>query len=158
MLLLNCIIVFFIVMFLVRIGVNLLYCFILFLVWITALIADSKGYHIPSKFLLYNSETLTLAFASLLLTLVVVMIQRTMRFEKSINEADEHSDERPTLPGRYVYGKTDDDCWTVGFFLPDGGWMPESDHADPDAAAERVNFLNGQERQGGLRKAGKGVA
>lgn len=33
--------------------------------------------------------------------------------------------------------------WTVGFYSPDGKWEPESDHATPDAAAERVHYLNG---------------
>lgn len=33
--------------------------------------------------------------------------------------------------------------FTVGFYLPDGKWEPESDHSTRDAAAERVHYLNG---------------
>ncbi|KAF0234878.1 hypothetical protein [Fundidesulfovibrio putealis] len=159
MLIINCILVVVVVLFLIRIGVNILYSFILALVWIGVLFAGAEGHHIPKRFLLYNSEFVTMAFASLLITVVVVMIQRTVNFEKKMqNGGVDDEEERPTLPGRYVYGKTDEETWTVGFFLPDGAWMPESDHTDPDAAAERVNFLNGQERQGVLRKAGKMVS
>jgi hypothetical protein len=34
-------------------------------------------------------------------------------------------------------------CYVVGFYSPDGEWHPESDHATGDAAAARVNYLNG---------------
>ena len=40
---------------------------------------------------------------------------------------------RPTGPGR----------WEVGFFDATGGWCPESAHADPSVAADRVHWLNG---------------
>jgi hypothetical protein len=33
--------------------------------------------------------------------------------------------------------------WTVGFYKPDGEWMPESDHTDLNEAVERVHWLNG---------------
>jgi hypothetical protein len=33
--------------------------------------------------------------------------------------------------------------WTVGFYAPDGEWMPESDYGSPKEAASRVNYLNG---------------
>lgn len=33
--------------------------------------------------------------------------------------------------------------WTVGFYTPDGTWLPESDHNSPDDAAARVHYLNG---------------
>jgi hypothetical protein len=33
--------------------------------------------------------------------------------------------------------------WTVGFYDPNGKWMPESDFNSPEEAAERVNYLNG---------------
>lgn len=33
--------------------------------------------------------------------------------------------------------------YTVGFYTPDGDWKPESDHANSNAAAERVHWLNG---------------
>ena len=34
-------------------------------------------------------------------------------------------------------------CYTVGFYDPNGEWIPESDHADSEAAAKRVHYLNG---------------
>jgi hypothetical protein len=37
--------------------------------------------------------------------------------------------------------------YTVGFYRPDGRWVPESDHGGPDGADEaaaRVAYLNGQ--------------
>lgn len=44
---------------------------------------------------------------------------------------------------QYVYKPTaDPDCWTVGYY-ESGVWVPESDHRSPLAAAERVNYLNG---------------
>lgn len=33
--------------------------------------------------------------------------------------------------------------WTVGFFGPDGKWVPESDHGSTAEAAARVHYLNG---------------
>lgn len=39
--------------------------------------------------------------------------------------------------------------WTVGFYRPTGEWEPESDHATPKAAAERVRWLNGEKAAGG---------
>ncbi|MDD3029871.1 MAG: hypothetical protein PHS57_06300 [Alphaproteobacteria bacterium] len=43
----------------------------------------------------------------------------------------------------YVYIKTEDRLWTVGFFRPDGSWVPESDHGSPEEAADRAHYLNG---------------
>lgn len=43
----------------------------------------------------------------------------------------------------YVYIRSESDLWTVGFYRPDGVWVPESDHDTPDRAAERVAWLNG---------------
>lgn len=43
----------------------------------------------------------------------------------------------------YVYIKTEPRLWTVGFYDPNGKWHPESDHDNPEAAAKRVNYLNG---------------
>ncbi|KKN76499.1 hypothetical protein LCGC14_0370080 [marine sediment metagenome] len=34
------------------------------------------------------------------------------------------------------------DLWTVGYYN-DGQFYPESDHEIPEAAAERVHYLNG---------------
>ena len=33
--------------------------------------------------------------------------------------------------------------YTVGFYKPDGEWIPESDHDSTEGAAERVAYLNG---------------
>lgn len=33
--------------------------------------------------------------------------------------------------------------YTVGFYDPLGKWHPESDHESQEAAARRVNYLNG---------------
>jgi len=43
----------------------------------------------------------------------------------------------------YVYIKTESCLWTVGFYDPNGKFIPESDHASPDEAAKRVAWLNG---------------
>ena len=43
----------------------------------------------------------------------------------------------------YVYLKSEPGVWTVGFYLPDGTWEPESDYNDPGQAADRVRYLNG---------------
>lgn len=43
----------------------------------------------------------------------------------------------------YVYIDSGPGLYTVGFYRPDGQWDPESDHSSKEAAAARVNFLNG---------------
>ncbi len=43
----------------------------------------------------------------------------------------------------FIYIKSEDRLWTVGFYKPDGKWEPESDHSTPEAAAERCHYLNG---------------
>lgn len=43
----------------------------------------------------------------------------------------------------YVYIKSEPGLWTAGFYSPDGKWISESDHNSTDAAAARVNYLNG---------------
>ena len=42
----------------------------------------------------------------------------------------------------YVYLRTESQLWTVGFYKPDGEWVPESDHGSEDAARQRVWSLN----------------
>lgn len=44
----------------------------------------------------------------------------------------------------YVYIKSEPSPWTVGFYKPDGTWVTESDHENPEQAALRVAWLNGQ--------------
>lgn len=44
----------------------------------------------------------------------------------------------------YVYIKAKPELWTVGFYMPNGGWVSESDHDNPDDAARRVALLNGE--------------
>ena len=39
------------------------------------------------------------------------------------------------MPGHHLY--------VVGFYNPNGGWIPESDHDTKEAAADRVHWLNG---------------
>ena len=43
----------------------------------------------------------------------------------------------------YVYIKSEPGLWTVGFYDPDGKWIPESDHDSTDSASKRVAWLNG---------------
>lgn len=43
----------------------------------------------------------------------------------------------------YVYKQPEPGLYTVGFYEPNGAWMPESDHQSTAAAAERVHYLNG---------------
>ena len=42
----------------------------------------------------------------------------------------------------YVYIRGAD-CYTVGHYNPANRWIPESDHENAEAAAERCAFLNG---------------
>jgi hypothetical protein len=44
----------------------------------------------------------------------------------------------------YVYKRTEPGLWTVGYYAPDGKWYTDSDHGDPEEAANRVAWLNGQ--------------
>ena len=48
----------------------------------------------------------------------------------------------------WVYMRTKDGDWTVGFFDPNGIWHPESDWDNPDDAAARTHYLNGGVEQG----------
>jgi len=43
----------------------------------------------------------------------------------------------------YVYLRSEPMLWTVGYYAPDGEWVPESDHDNPGDAARRVAWLNG---------------
>ncbi len=43
----------------------------------------------------------------------------------------------------YVYEEFEMGVFTVGFYRPDGKFIPESDHATEDEAAARVSYLNG---------------
>lgn len=43
----------------------------------------------------------------------------------------------------YVYRQAEPNCYTVGFYDPNGDWQPESDHQDREVAALRCNYLNG---------------
>lgn len=47
------------------------------------------------------------------------------------------------MSGAYVYIRSEGQLWTVGFYDPDGRWVPESDHGSSDEAAARVHWLNG---------------
>jgi len=43
----------------------------------------------------------------------------------------------------YVYIESEQGLWTVGFFMPNGKWVSESDYSIKENAAERVVKLNG---------------
>ena len=43
----------------------------------------------------------------------------------------------------YVYKKSDELRWAVGYYGPDGKWEPESSYTQKQWAAERVHYLNG---------------
>jgi hypothetical protein len=45
----------------------------------------------------------------------------------------------------YVYTQSEPGLYTVGFYAPDGGWNPESDHTSIEQAAARIHYLNGGE-------------
>lgn len=47
----------------------------------------------------------------------------------------------------WVYLRTEPGLWTVGYYDPEGEWIPESDHDSKEAAAERVHWLNGGEKE-----------
>lgn len=48
----------------------------------------------------------------------------------------------------YVYQSFESGLWTVGFYDPNGKWIPESDHKTSEDAAARVHYLNGGHRGG----------
>jgi hypothetical protein len=48
----------------------------------------------------------------------------------------------------WVYKRTEQQLWTVGFYDPDGRWVAESDHSSPADAAEQVHYLNGGDSGG----------
>ena len=53
----------------------------------------------------------------------------------------------------YVYIFDGYDCYTVGFYQPDGTWEPEIDHHTATEAVDRVRYLNGGAvRRGGLQE------
>jgi len=43
----------------------------------------------------------------------------------------------------YVYIKSEPQLYTVGFYAPNGKWIPESDYDTKESAASRVHYLNG---------------
>lgn len=43
----------------------------------------------------------------------------------------------------WVYIKTEQFLWTVGFYDPNGKWHTDSDHESKKEASERVAYLNG---------------
>lgn len=47
----------------------------------------------------------------------------------------------------WVYLELEGPVFTVGFYDPNGRWVPESDYADREEAAERVNYLNGAKKK-----------
>lgn len=49
------------------------------------------------------------------------------------------------MPGPIIWEDTASGpgLWTVGYYQPNGGWFPDSDHDSPTAAHDRANLLNG---------------
>lgn len=45
----------------------------------------------------------------------------------------------------YVYIQTEPGLWTVGFYDPQGTFVPESDHSNSEDVTKRVHWLNGSE-------------
>ena len=45
----------------------------------------------------------------------------------------------------YVYTKSTDGWYVVGFYSPNGEWHHETYHTEAEAAANRVHWLNGGE-------------
>ena len=43
----------------------------------------------------------------------------------------------------YIYLESEPGLFTVGYYTPDGEFVPESDHSDREKAAARVHWLNG---------------
>ena len=43
----------------------------------------------------------------------------------------------------YVYQSFEPGLWMVGFYRPDGKWVPESDHKSVKEASKRTAWLNG---------------
>lgn len=43
----------------------------------------------------------------------------------------------------YVYINSEPGLWTVGYYMPNGKFDPESDHGSIKEAADRVHYLNG---------------
>lgn len=43
----------------------------------------------------------------------------------------------------WVYINPEPGLWVVGFYTPDGRWIPESDHDSAEEARDRVHYLNG---------------
>lgn len=43
----------------------------------------------------------------------------------------------------YIYKKSENKFWTVGYILPNGQFVSESDWDTSELAAKRVNYLNG---------------
>ena len=43
----------------------------------------------------------------------------------------------------WVYIRTEQSLWTVGFYSPDGKWHADTDYTSPEEAVKRVHYLNG---------------
>jgi hypothetical protein len=48
-------------------------------------------------------------------------------------------------PGSWVYVRSEDDLYTVGFYAPSGRWHTDSDHTNREDAAKRAAWLNGSD-------------
>lgn len=43
----------------------------------------------------------------------------------------------------YIYKRSEPRLWTVGFYEPNGKFVPESDHDIEENAARRTHYMNG---------------
>lgn len=89
--------------------------------------------------------------------LTTMLIHRRKHHDRIKTSNHLHHRHRPRVSGgdlsgaecvggdMYVYIRSEQSVWTVGFYKPDGEWVPERDYSDKEDAAERVNYLNGGE-------------
>lgn len=52
----------------------------------------------------------------------------------------------------WIYIRTESMLWTVGFYDPKGEFQPDSDHSDPEKAAQRVHYLNGGKNKDEIKR------
>ena len=56
------------------------------------------------------------------------------------------------MSGKWVYIRTENQLWTVGFYDPSGKFQPDSDWDNRDEARERVHYLNGGQPEQDIRE------
>lgn len=140
----SCLVVVAIGLIMLRLGVDEVFCLMFTLVLIGMIVANMIYPFPKGSMNLFGTGGIVMLVSSVVLTIAAKRYYRSKCKNITPQKAP---------AGKYVYVETDPGTWTTGFFAPDGRWTPESDHASPEEAAQRINFLNGQEQQGILRKA-----